>query len=90
MLALCNRLESGLKTILPHAVISAKRLDVWPKSNAFLPLGEGLQLRYVERTVSPPKWLHWRTYLRPFEWFKRPTWGDRQRTNPSQNIAITD
>jgi hypothetical protein len=34
-----------------------------------LPLGEGLQLHYVERTVLPPKWLHWRTFLRPFEWF---------------------
>jgi Aminotransferase class-V len=34
--------------------------------------------------------LDWRTFSRPFEWFKRPTWGDRQRTNPSQNIAITD
>jgi len=37
---------------------------------------------------TPPKWLHWRTFSLPFEWFKRPTCGDRQRTNPSQNIAI--
>jgi hypothetical protein len=44
-----------------------------PMSNAFLPLGEGLQMHCLEGTVSSPKWLHWRTFSRPFEWFKRPT-----------------
>ena len=85
MLALRNRLESGLKAISPNTVVFGEAAI-----ERFLAAGEGLQMHYVEGTVSPPKWLYCRTFSRPFEWFKRRMWGDRQRTNPSQNIAIAD
>jgi hypothetical protein len=71
---------SGLKAISPNKPSPAK----------FLPLGEGLQMHYVEAQYRRLKGCIGERFLRPFEWFKRPTWGDRQRTNPSQNIATTD
>jgi hypothetical protein len=158
MLALRNRLESGLKAISPHAVIFGEAAGRLPNTTLFavegmkaetaviafdlegiavssgaacssgkvqpshvlaameispalvrgavrVSLGWGTGEADIERFLAARRRLanalcrgqyrclngpDWRTFSGPFEWFKRPTWGDRRRTNPSQNIAITD
>ena|SRR5215471_2337307 len=80
MLTFRNRLESGLKAISPNKSSPAK----------FLPLGEGLQMHYVEAQYRRLKGCIGERFHGRSNGSNGQHWGDRQRTNPSQNIATTD